>query len=882
MSEELIKRGLQKNGLKFGNYEYYNIGDTNINSLRAYDIIPNKPYSDEVLRKKPDGILVDRSNKSNIQVLVVVEHKQPSEFDTQIKKEVAIKQCIENYCKPLKAKIGIVTDGTDYIWLNPQLKNNKFDIILREDDYPLHNPFLYGDSEEIEHSLEIVKMVLSEINSTNSKLIKRKLLNPSELADKVWQTIWLASGENPDVCLATFVEIFIFKFISDLNVLTENENGLGVSFNETLSKDRDKCLRFYFNYVRPHIKLIFPASETDGTSIINGTVLNPEIEEHNILFHSILREFDNFGELTHIEPEFKSRLYEHFLKKSISQKNWGQFFTPRNIVKSMVELSDIENLTDGAKVHDPACGVGGFILEPILTKRQRDFRFSNGELKSKIIYTGHDRDSKTIILAKANMLLHLNELVSRNSGSPQEFAKLFNKTFRSLHSSLLGSLSEIEIDKYDLILTNPPFVVTGTSKFKEFIFDNGTLKNYYKINAIGVEGLFLEKIIRSTKPGGKILTIVPDGILNRVSDKKIREFIKKECLIDAIISLPENAFYTTPKKTYILALTKKVDNTIEQNTPIYSYMVTKTGETLDTNRFLDENDLPEMVKYFKYFKADRFSFEPPNLKCKVWDFSLFQSDTHWSIDRWWTEEERIELGLSESMNVTTISDFTIRLENEKMLLTQDIEELNNLKKILPKPDHVESISFSNKLYFELFIGKRILKKHLILNNGDIPVYSANVKTPWGYLETSNIIDFNSNYVLWGIDGNWEFSIKNKGVMFRTTDHCGAIKILNESINPEYLYYSLNWIKTKKGLDRGLRASLTNMNKIEIDFPVKVDENGIPKTLKIKSKGKTKKIFDLDFEIQAEIAAFYKTFEEVKTRIKERMQHILDLEIEPLQ
>jgi len=175
---------------------------------------------------------------------------------------------------------------------------------------------------------------------------------------------------NPDACLATFVETFIFKFISDLGVLTQNESGVGVSFSDTIQKDRDKCLRFYFEYVRPYIKLIFPPDTIDGTSVINGTVLKPEVSEHNILFHNILKEFQDFGELTHIDPEFKSRLYEHFLKKSISQKNWGQFFTPRNIVKAMIEMSQIETLPNGAKVHDPACGVGGFILEPILTKGQ--------------------------------------------------------------------------------------------------------------------------------------------------------------------------------------------------------------------------------------------------------------------------------------------------------------------------------------------------------------------------------------------------------------------------------------------------------------------------------------------------------------------------------
>ncbi|MCB4235012.1 SAM-dependent methyltransferase [Kaistella anthropi] len=44
----------------------------------------------------------------------------------------------------------------------------------------------------------------------------------------------------------------------------------------------------------------------------------------------------------------------------MSKKNWGQFFTPRNVVKAIVEMSEIDKLPDGSNVYDPACGVGGF------------------------------------------------------------------------------------------------------------------------------------------------------------------------------------------------------------------------------------------------------------------------------------------------------------------------------------------------------------------------------------------------------------------------------------------------------------------------------------------------------------------------------------------
>ena len=336
-------------------------------------------------------------------------------------------QCVNKYCKPLNAKIGIVTDRTEYIWINPQVSNSEgYELICREDGYPLDIPLEV--KLEQEKSLNIVRKVLRSISSHNSILEKEEVKNPSELADKVWQTIWLASGENPDVCLSTFVEIFLFKYLSDLGVLTYNENGVGVSFNDTLKVPEDRIFSYYYNNIRPYIKKIFPADSEDNTSIINGIVLNPEISEHNFIFKEILTGFEKFGELKGIDPEFKSRLYENFLKKSISQKNWGQFFTPRNIVKAIIEMSGLKSLPEGSKVCDPACGVGGFLLEPINTVRPNDYIFSKNKIKRSINYSGFDKDKKTIILAKANMLIHLNEIVRDYAKFPKAFSKIFNDT----------------------------------------------------------------------------------------------------------------------------------------------------------------------------------------------------------------------------------------------------------------------------------------------------------------------------------------------------------------------------------------------------------------------------------------------------------------------
>jgi hypothetical protein len=63
----------------------------------------------------------------------------------------------------------------------------------------------------------------------------------------------------------------------------------------------------------------------------------------------------------------------------------------------------------------------------------------------------------------------------------------------------------------------------------------------------------------------------------------------------------------------------------------------------------------------------------------------------------------------------------------------------------------------------------------------------------------------------------------KGVPFGTTDHCGSLKILDSRLLPEYVTYALELVKHRYGFDRGLRASLRNMYKVEI--PVPIDSSG---------------------------------------------------------
>jgi len=111
MSEELIQKDLIKNPEKIGEWDFYNIGATTIKQLKENGIIRNVDYGKEE-KKKVDALIVQNKN-----VIAIIEHKKPFEFNTKAKKKKAVKQEL-TVAQKLKANILIATDSNESIWIN--------------------------------------------------------------------------------------------------------------------------------------------------------------------------------------------------------------------------------------------------------------------------------------------------------------------------------------------------------------------------------------------------------------------------------------------------------------------------------------------------------------------------------------------------------------------------------------------------------------------------------------------------------------------------------------------------------------------------------------------------------------------------------------------
>ncbi len=842
MSEELIQKNYTDHGEPFGEYEYYNIGKTNFANLATNKIVPNLDYKEYKL-KCPDALICDRRDISNPLVICVIEYKKPSEFNTEAKKNKAFEQC-NNYAQECKAKISIVTDGHTFYWLNSISNTNNcdykyFDAVkgitrgfsfIKNENKTKFKDFFDHESAESINYIELLQKTISE---NNSYIRPAQMISPSSLAKKVWQSVYMSTGDDPKKCLMTFTELFIFKFLSDKNLLCKDDAGNDIDFETVFAKGNQFCLKYYLKNVRPYIKKMFPIAD-DGTTIINGLSLKND-QNQDELFFDVLKAFKDYGNLDNIDPSFKSRLFEDFLKSTTGKKQLAQFFTPRNVIKAIVEMANVKALPNNSVLYDPACGVGGFISEALLNRRANnieDYIVKNGKILTSINYLGTDYDELTIILAKANYLITLIELVSQNPTITKEFSNIFSCVFKLMNKSIIGSLEQVKENHYDLIMSNPPYISSGKGLYTKYIDAREELKKYYNTTSVGKEGLFLQKIIAELKPNGKAFIILPDGFFYRPTDDQLKEKLIEKCYIDAIVSLPPKTFYATTKKTYILCITKKSDIKSMQTAPVFAGIVNQIGETLDADRIpCSENDLLLIAKEFKKFTIDKDIYNSQNAKIKVIGFESIFKNKNWLIENYWSNNELVSLGIKKETRDLSDDDIIANIENN---ISELLKIKNSLLGIINKikSDETEYVTFSltDKSVFEFVsAGLGLTRKEYSAidtkNSKDIPVYTA-AKAPVAYFcnYKSNPLncDSESPLISFASDGD---GTAGTNIFYHTTPFYintsrRAFRILNPEINPKYVFYYIQDMKKQYQLDFRFKANNSYLEQITICVPIK--------------------------------------------------------------
>jgi type I restriction enzyme M protein len=290
-----------------------------------------------------------------------------------------------------------------------------------------------------------------------------------------------------------------------------------------------------------------------------------------------------------IDEDLNGRMFEAFLVASMRGEDLGQYFTPRSIVKLLVRIgrplatpSKIEKCLDGC------CGTGGFLIE-LLTEMRRQIyenKALTGVLRTELLQEvaneaifGIDagQDPPLVKIARINMYLHgdggsrvymtdaLRKIPTPSGGDTPEATQ----EVLELRDLLAGSHNQGPLH-FDLVLTNPPFSMDYSSGSPD---EWEVLKDYElrmwgdkERTSLRSAVMFIERYYDLLQPGGRLLTVIDDGVLGGKKMSFVRDYLRSRFLINGIISLHGDAFQRAGArvKTSILCLTKKRDEDEQQ------------------------------------------------------------------------------------------------------------------------------------------------------------------------------------------------------------------------------------------------------------------------------------------------------------------------------
>lgn len=281
--------------------------------------------------------------------------------------------------------------------------------------------------------------------------------------------------------------------------------------------------------------------------------------------------------------------YEHLLSVLGTQKEAGQFRTPRHLIEFIV---DIVNPQIGERMLDPACGTAGFLTAAYT--HIRDANTSQEARKSGSFLDKLNFDQKTFLLNKTIFGFDIDPKMIKFAISNLYLHNIKNPNI-SQHNTLTSNDSWEE--KYDVILTNPPF---STPK--------GGVKptDRYTLDSKRTEVLFAEYVIEHLTLNGRAGVIVPEGIIFQSGKayKELRKWLVENNYLYAVVSLPAGVFspYAINVTTSILLLDRE---RARQTDKILFCRVENDGFDLGAQRRpIDKNDLPEVLKVVKEYKAN--------------------------------------------------------------------------------------------------------------------------------------------------------------------------------------------------------------------------------------------------------------------------------------
>ena len=493
----------------------------------------------------------------------------------------ALEYSIKHYAEPLGVNILFITDGTIVETYNRKSKSNlKLDGQLIT-DFISEKLLLRFENE----GSEIYSP--ARINYTRRELIKifsdaNKLLREEGIREGIER-------------FTEFSNLLFLKLISEIEDDRESqgeERKLAKKYcwEAFYKKDAEEML--------DHInKIILP-------ELVNKYNHSGDVFQSELMIKSsenLKRIVDKLSELKLLDAEsdVKGDAFEYFLKNSVSVGNdLGEYFTPRHIIKLIVDLIDP---VFQETIYDPCCGTGGFLIQA--------FRHIKKKCK----------------LTKENIKILEEETVwGREITATAKIAKMNMIIIGDGHTNIyqLDSLKNPikENEQFEVVMTNFPF--SQTTKYS----------SYYGFTTKEANPIFLKHVIDALKSpkdkqmGGRAGVVVPDGLLFDKNSEyvKIRKLLVETCNLVAVIQLDPFVFKPyTGQPTSILLFQKG-----KQTEKVWFFDLVDDGFKKTGSKKgrppIEENDLPLLRELWtdKIKSSNSFSVDFDTIKNNNYKLTL--------------------------------------------------------------------------------------------------------------------------------------------------------------------------------------------------------------------------------------------------------------------
>ncbi|RDC62368.1 class I SAM-dependent DNA methyltransferase [Adhaeribacter pallidiroseus] len=249
---------------------------------------------------------------------------------------------------------------------------------------------------------------------------------------------------------------------------------------------------------------------------------------------------------TNQELDIKGEIYESLLQKNAESSGAGQYFTPRPVIRAMVDCIQPK---PKETIADPSCGTGGFFLGALQYLKPFISTIEESSFLKFKTFHGWEIEKSTARLCLMNLFLH-------GIGDLKETPDI------EVTDSLKRKKGQVEEDeKVDIVLANPPFGVSSsdipTNDEKQSLKEGYFLRKDFWVTTGNKQLAFLQHIVTMLKDSGRAAVVLPDNVLfEGGAGETIRKKLLEETDLHTILRLPTGIFYAQGVKANVLFFDK--------------------------------------------------------------------------------------------------------------------------------------------------------------------------------------------------------------------------------------------------------------------------------------------------------------------------------------